>query len=113
VCTTPLRLLQAIDLYLSRLERSDTTPEAHQQVAALAGDALGLSLAELKVRQQEWVLAVLGRAPLTLSRKGNNLGPALCAGRAVQLAGRCRGLLAGRRGRDLLTCQKCGCAFDC
>lgn len=50
--TTPLRLLQAIDLYLSRLERSKTAPEGHQQAAALAGDTLGLPLQELKVQHQ-------------------------------------------------------------
>ena len=49
--TTPLRLLQAIDLYLSHLAGSGgTAPRG--SLPALAGGGLGLSAAQLQVGQQ-------------------------------------------------------------
>ena len=51
VSTTPLRLLQAIDLYLARLQGGRTTAGpagAGRQPAALMGGGQGLSLAQLE-----------------------------------------------------------------
>jgi hypothetical protein len=51
VSTTPLRLLQAIDLYLARLQGGGSTAgpaRAGRQPAALMGGRQGLSLGQLE-----------------------------------------------------------------